>query len=423
MKTDSPAVPAESRDAYRPLVCALLFGFVALLKTPDLIFHPRFWAEEGSAFFSGLQGASLGDALRFTYSSYLLLPTSVIVWLATLVPLPLAPLITTLAALLLQAGVAALIGLWAAARGIAQPVAFLLVGAWALLPATYETWATMTNAQWTFAVAALFLLLLPPDVLNRAPWPWRGLALLIGLSGIPGCVTAPGFLLAGLRSRPHLWLGLILSGCAALQAALLFSGHHADRAMSLSPSLFLQAWAYRTVAQPLIGGTLSTLLLAGSSAIAMAAITAVSIATAALIIRTAARVDRAATATLAGLWLLATGVGLFAVIGDPALILRPYANLRYFLFGSMCLCALLALSTLHPTRGRSAKVALGLICALGVADRILLADSLYRPFLTGPAWRAELSACRSNQPCDPAIWPDAWGRWSVPLPPRSNFGL
>ena len=148
----------------REMRSSILFILIGFLKTPEIFIHPRFWAEEGAIFYRDIQGHSVFFAITYLYDNSILLPTSIAVWIATKVPLILAPDVTTAIAFTVQIGVAGLIGLWAKFEDLSDFVTALLVICWAFLPATYEIWASATNLQWTFSIAALLVLLMPPEV-------------------------------------------------------------------------------------------------------------------------------------------------------------------------------------------------------------------------------------------------------------------
>jgi len=401
----------RGRDAMAQ--AALVFFLLAVLKTPGIFLHPRFWAEEGSVFFRDLQGASLIDAAGYVYRGSILLPTSLGVWLATLAPLSLAPAITTYLAFAVQTGVAALIGLWGSERGLSKCVVFLLIGAWVLLPATYEVWATATNMQWTFSIAMLLVMLLPEEVLKRFAWAWRILALSSGLSGVPPCMLTPGFLVTGLRSRTHLRLGLLLGMCAVLQLAVLIANPSSGRHLHFDGGLTALLIAKSTIT--ILTGMhfwISTLGIGPSSSIhvimALAAVGLLAFAVAAV---SAATVAPQSAMLLAGSSLLVATLNVLGALGDPWGVIW-YISGRYMLFTSLAFCFLIALTSKHPRWGSIATAVLATIVIVGVFDRL---SPAYWPFVEGPNWNNELSSCRPESKCRLIIWPSGFrgSTWSV----------
>lgn len=420
MKSAALTIDARNEVAHSPtsarrcvVLATLCFCFLAFAKTPTVFSEPRFWGEEGSVFFRALQDVSFLDAATYTYRGSILLPTSLSVWLAAQLPLAFAPTVTTYLGFVVQVSVAALLGLWAHDRGVGRLALLLLVGAWAFLPPTYETWASATNMQWNFAVALLLVLLLRGERLERRRWLWRGLALIAGLSGVVSCMLAPSFVQAGLRSRQHLWIGLILGACATLQIAVLMAAGSAGRPMVISPGLVIAAWGIKCVLLPFAGANLGAMALHALPSTALLL---------AFPLIGAAGVQAAYVALTpsgkAQFWLLApasvivTALSVFGTLGDPLGSLALLGNLRYFLFGSVALCLLLSLVMQNQRWAWVPASLLAAVSLVGIADRGFA--PAYRQFVEGPSWSAQLETCQ-RRPCEVRIWPDVpgWILWST----------
>ena len=100
-----PDLEPVDRRAFWLSRCALLLGGAWLaLRAPNLLTSPRFWAEE-AAFVSAATSRSTFESLTFVYwrQGYFSWPANVGATLGVdLLPLDLAPIATTLLALVLQ---------------------------------------------------------------------------------------------------------------------------------------------------------------------------------------------------------------------------------------------------------------------------------------------------------------------------------
>ena len=163
--TAMAAEPATNRSE-RIWLFAYLAFFVALsfVKAPNVLIEPRFWAEDGAFYFTDFRTLGAWGALVYVTNGNYQLLTNLLVYLATKVPLAHAPAVTTYGAYLVEALVVVLIHAVVVGYGINRPVGLLLVAAWTLMPASYETWASATNVQWICSVSMLLMLMLPHEV-------------------------------------------------------------------------------------------------------------------------------------------------------------------------------------------------------------------------------------------------------------------
>jgi hypothetical protein len=197
----------------------VLGALLVISRRPDAITTPQFFAEDGAVFFA--------DAYRLTFFHQILLPDSgylvvflrLVAWIATLVPLLYAPLLTNLIGLtvqvlpvnLLASGRLATLG----SLGFRMMLAFVYLA----LPNSRELDVVLTNSQWHLAlIACLLIVAIPPrHVLGRAVD-----LLILGLTGLTGpfCVILfPVNLILWWfrRARWRLITALVLAVCALLQ--------------------------------------------------------------------------------------------------------------------------------------------------------------------------------------------------------------
>ena len=124
--------------------------------------------------------------------SYQLL-MNIFVYLTNAVSVAQAPTVTTYLSLLVHVAVVAQIVVFCEAYKLPRHIMLLLVTAWALLPQTYEVWATALNVQWVLGVSVLFIfviMLVNLDValhqMKFARQKWVALVVTLALSAQVG---------------------------------------------------------------------------------------------------------------------------------------------------------------------------------------------------------------------------------------------
>ena len=137
----------------------VLAGCLTVWRQPRLFSHPRFWAEEGTVFFSRALCAPWSQALlQPAPSGYLKVFNNLVsLWAAYLVPLERAPLVTTLAAFVVQMVPLAILltGASELHRGkLRQTLLILII---LLNVYTGEIWLNTTNSQNYILLTALLI--------------------------------------------------------------------------------------------------------------------------------------------------------------------------------------------------------------------------------------------------------------------------
>lgn len=178
------------------VLCAL----VLVLKAPDALLMPQFWAEDGVVFFLAQHGRTLPQLFE-PYAGYLHFLPRLTAWVASGFPTVHAPLIYNLSAVLL--GAAALVSL---RRLRVLGLGFLVaVAPIALAPSNGEVWGTVTNVQWLaqfYLVSVLMRLFQGDGESDSIPLLQVPAAIAVGLSG-PFVIFAVAAALAG-----QVWLRL-----------------------------------------------------------------------------------------------------------------------------------------------------------------------------------------------------------------------
>ena len=391
----------------------LLFAGVSFALAPNLFLAPRFWAEEGSVFFTQLRGGGLLHALTFVFNSNYLLATNLFTYLATLVPLPAAPAVTTYLSFAVELVVAYQIALFCEENGVPRPVTGLAVVLWAASPTNIEIFMTATNVQWVMGISVMMLAFLSLEGTGRgslalmAAW-----ALFCGLSGVPSCIAAPLLLLRGLLSRSprHLVLGSVLAFCAIVQLSVIVHNPVTDRAFLHWPRILLLPTLIQTVYLPLVGkghadelGRLALASRVGALLVAVPALAIMGFISAAIAFGTRKR--RTLLIVLVA-WLSISAVQLLGSLGPPGQVLAAFSALqngRYLAAGQLAVVLALCLSA--TTVIRPLTVALLLLCLWnGVATSYKM-ERAFKQSLT--PWRRALAAC-SARPCAVPIWPNGW---------------
>jgi hypothetical protein len=225
-----------------------LYAALVMARYPILIRSPRLWAEEGSKYFQSAHDLGL-LAVFVSEQGYFSLVPRVATWLATLVPLAFAPVVTVVISLLLQM-VPALVVL--RSRSAVLPLAgrILIVAALIFTPqAVGELWLNTINSQVFLAVAA-FVIFLEPTLRPRH-WAWLALAAFTAPTAI---FLAPLFALRALRQPTRgAWVSVAVFGVAGLVDALCVVGHRpGSGGRGIGDTL--AAWLQTIVAEGFIGG-------------------------------------------------------------------------------------------------------------------------------------------------------------------------
>jgi len=214
-----PARGASRAAWARPALVGLISAVVIVLRRPDALLNPQFWAEDGAAWFYEAYVHGIRAVLT-PHSGYLQTSSRLVAWLAQGVPITRAPLVFSLFAIAMQALPAVLLAThrfddlvpdWRART--------LLIALYLLLPNTAEVHAILTNGMWHLALVPLLLAFARPPASRPGKVFDVALVLIAGLSGPFSILLAPFLALFWWRHRQRRWLGVIL-GADVLAAAI-----------------------------------------------------------------------------------------------------------------------------------------------------------------------------------------------------------
>jgi hypothetical protein len=177
----------EPAGAWRVLSLFALIMVLLVLRRPDAVANPQFWAEDGVVFFrDSIVHGAWGSLFR-PCAGYLNLIPRLAAALASLFPARDAPLIFNLCAFTIAAMCCSLFSLtWYRHIVKSDWLRTLLCILMATAFYVDELIGSITNIQWYLVVAALLLLLLPTEAYEQAT-PWlrympAASCLLIGLT-------------------------------------------------------------------------------------------------------------------------------------------------------------------------------------------------------------------------------------------------
>ncbi len=199
-------------------------GLILVLRKPDSLQNPQFFAEDGTIFFIGARQLGL-HAFITPYGGYLHLLPRLIAWAAAFFDPLRAPAIYNVAALVFD--VAAMAMLFS--PRVRLPAKPALALAFALVPHTDEVFLSLTNIQWCLALVLVTLLFSDDGATAAQRWTDRIALALCGLTGPFICFLLPLFILRAVvrRTRESATMAALALLASAVQAAYLYGyrGH------------------------------------------------------------------------------------------------------------------------------------------------------------------------------------------------------
>jgi hypothetical protein len=215
------ASPVGPQTGFSLFWIALVAGILILVaRLPESIFRPEFWAEDGLFFSEALAGGV--RTLIEPYEGYLVVAHKTVLLAATVLPPPLAPLLSNGTQLLAIAGAAA----FSATAGLpwSRSTGLLIALGIVLLPASLEVVGSISHFMWPAVFWAALVALKPeprPGLFRNIET--AGLAI-VGLSGLASLLVWPLFL-RGPRRRL-----LIVAATGIIQIAYVLTSVRSARA-------------------------------------------------------------------------------------------------------------------------------------------------------------------------------------------------
>ena len=398
-------------------------------RQPALFGSPRFWAEEGTLYFSYAWTHPWYETLLYRPAGYLTLYTAAAAALAAgLAPLRAAPFVTTMLGFVAQTLPIVVI---AASRssiwgGIRRPlgIAIVLLGA-----ITDEIWVTTTNSQFYMALTAFLLLL--EDAPARSAWSvfTSVVVVLCGLTGPLSCALMPLFAIKAWYRRRTVDIvqTVLLATCAAIQLGLVLGDLSQGTPIALrrEHALFLPAVPYvvwiRAILPSLVsdgalvritgliyrGGQPDRWQWTGTALMAIAV---------AFVGWLTWRLPRPLSLLLSGGFWICTLFSIAGALLDTRILLTGiHVAPRYFYVPGVIVLITVLQNVRRPT-GHLAAVRV-LVCAVLLASGLSAGAARWQttPLPAGwPSWGDEVTAWESDPSHALRIAPE---RWSVSLSP------
>lgn len=388
-----------------------IIALIAVLRTPDILVRPQFWAEDGAVFFAQ-QWMDGGFPLFTAYAGYLhLLPRSVAA-AAALAPPAWAPAIYAGVGLLVTIGVAALF----LSDRLALPGRPLLALAVVLVPHDGEVFGCTVNTQWILALALLAIPFMEPPT-RRAGAVAETLAVAVmGLTGPFGVMLLPVYVwrIWAHRRTPAersrlLRLTVVLGSCALVQAAVIVATQPPAVPVPLDRwDLWARIALWRTIGTAMVERRLLSALPTpiNGAIVALFVVAAVAIARRLLADArtrdfTIAALYFGAVVVAAALWRFKSDLAPLWTGGD-----------RYFLIAKVVVLWMLAMALTFE--GRSPRV----VAAIGLALGLLAAAvRLVHPIPPDLRWAEHAAAFVPGRAAAAPIAPKGW---YVILGPRAD---
>ncbi|MRG54133.1 hypothetical protein GF108_00870 [Phyllobacterium sp. SYP-B3895] len=389
----------------------ILFLTGQVLLAPQLFIDPRFWAEEGSAYYSAaLQTDFLRYVFTFVFNGNYQFLTNLLTGLAAAVSPVYAPWVTTYISVGIFAGVVLQFGLFLKANGVPCWLSVLAMLAWTMSPSLIEISATATNVQWIAALSILILCL--SDLKGKSParvfWvsAW---VIACGLTGIPSVLLAPFYILQAFltRSKNHFLLSVLLGLCALVQLGVMIEFGLSSRDPIFGLSVLFAPMLLQTIFTPMLGfkttDAIGSLVRGPSGGIALLAVAAI----AALFVGFLLIANRFSkqSVLLVGLWAFVSvlqTIGSIGGIEEKLAQISALGGARYFATGYLALIILLSLASRHAWRPVIVFL-LALILVQGLTATPSLRASMAAVY---PSWSEEIIKC--PRPCEVPIWPTPW---------------
>lgn len=194
-----------------------------IVRCPELLLSPRFFAEEGSTYFSGAYQKSFFENIFSAHYGYYTLFNQIATSCAMLAPLEYAPAVTTLMSLLVQVGISLYV-LWGDLPLLDSPWRRTILALAIPLVSWPGHWLTIIGAQCWFGVGTFLLLLSAGRSSNFSCYAVKsGYLLLAGLTGVLSSFMIPAFLWRAVRekSKEFYTYTAILCFCLTVHAGVL----------------------------------------------------------------------------------------------------------------------------------------------------------------------------------------------------------
>ncbi len=397
----------------------LLYAALVVLRMPEIVLKGRFWAEEGTVFFTNAWTLDPVRALLMPVGGYLnLVANGATLAARWSVPVTDAPYVTTTVALLFQL-VPPLIVLTARDAWL-QPWPVRLAGVALLLvvPGSDEIWLQTLHCQ--FELAASCGLILALDVPRGGRMAVALVVLVLAPLCGPGAIAlTPLFLLRAVLDRAFgraVQLGALVSGSAVQMIFFFTLG--TDRGYTLDPGTILSVVTVKDLVVPFTGLYSSADRVMALQAEVAAGHVPVGAIVAPLVVFGGLTAIIWRAGNRPAFWLLAgaAAAALSAYIGaldGTAALIHTRAGARYaFVPLSLTALSFLALAAGGNSLWRWPSAA---ICVWLLVVGTRAYTHPWQPVSDGPSWHEQVARWQADPAYVMHIWPSPW---TVSLAPR-----
>jgi hypothetical protein len=214
----------------------VLTAVVTMVRAPDRLGAPQFWAEDAAVFFTQAELDGARSIIR-PYAGYLLVLPRLVAYAGRFVPVIHVPAFYVLACFAMLT--ATIVAACRATRDRPAWVGPALATALLTVPFSSEIWFALTNLQWIAAAALIAMLGAPPPDRPAARVLLLAAVVLVALTGPFALVLLPCAVLSAWRARDgwHTTVLGILAVAAAVCVITLANSNRGGMELSLAERL------------------------------------------------------------------------------------------------------------------------------------------------------------------------------------------
>lgn len=388
------------------IIAAFIYLALSAIKMRDYLIHGRFWAEEGTFFYSEIVNRSAFDSIFYIFHGHLEIVTNAIVYTSTLVSLKHAPLVTTYLSLATQFIPICIIIRYRDSLSLSRFNLILIIIVAAGLPQASEVWANSINLHFHFSL--LVTLIAAISISNGPPkWTSRLLLGVSGLSGIPSNFLVPVFAFLAVRTKEkERWIQFsILSFTALLQLILLVSNNlqSGPREYFSTPLAFWLAPVAQSVISPLfgfsVGDQLVGILRETSHLTPGQFVFSIVFSTPLIYLAAIALKEKSNSISIIILSaFILLFMSIFTAVGDKLMLISSAAGGRYFYVPNI----LFSIAILSSIRKYN------IFIAVAVFSLIVSSSSNVKNYIGGPSWQSNFEISENPKDTTYRIWPNGW---------------
>jgi len=223
-------IPERRENIFTRTVITLVVIIITVMRKPELLTTPRFYAEEGQSFFSYAYNHTLIDYILTPMYGYYALYNIIATYLATMPRLDMAPLATTYLAFITQIAVS-FYAIYGNIPILNSDIKRLLAAISFPLLCPSQVWLTTIGVQYWLCIMTLLILLEGYDSRVKAAHVVKAIVLILtGLTGVLSCFMAPVFVFKWMktRSKPIMLYSCVLCACLIIQVCVFITAlmHH-----------------------------------------------------------------------------------------------------------------------------------------------------------------------------------------------------